>query len=218
MAMLVLSVLILNNGTAQPVAGIDPDKILEPISIKEKRKLPVRLGAELETYVSGNAHGAYYTAAVNLSKGKSIFSAGPCLQKRSLEVNGIKLGYSYLLSGINDRYDQDEINELKDAPRDVLELRVLCFVQYLHKASLSYKASRVETITANESKINFNQVRFTTVEAALCMELDYNIKRFKIKNYMGVSAFYHTDHLKGMYRPKCSPALMFGAGLIIPQL
>ena len=219
MALLIVCLVIKTKGISQISASSISDKVMTPVFDQvEKRRVPVKLGFGFETYASGNAHGAYYSPRIDLSKGKSLFSAGPCLQKRSLEINGVKLGYSYLLSGINDRYDQDETNKMKEDPRDILELRMLCYVQYLHNAPLSYAASRVETITNEERKVNFNQVRLSTIEAALCIELDVNIKWFKIRTYMGGTTFYHNDYINGLYRPKCSPALMFGAGIIIPHL
>lgn len=219
MAILTLCLLSMNKGMAQLKASLMPDKIMKPVFEQlEKRRVPVKFGLGVETYASGNSHGTYYSARLNISKGKSVFSLGPCLQKRSLEINGLKAGYSYLLSGTNDRYDEDELNDMKDDAEDILELRMLCFVQYLHKAQLSYKASRVETITNNESKVNFNQVRLSTLEAAVCIELDVNVKWFKIRTYMGASVFNHSDYISGMYRSKCSPALMFGTGIIIPHL
>lgn len=208
-----------SKGFAQLSSNLTPDKIMKPEFLQtEKKRIPIRFGLGIETYASGNAHGAYYSARLNISKGKSTFSLGPCLQKRSLEINGVKATYSYLLSGINDRYDEDELNEMKDDPCDILELRMLCCFQYLNKAPLSYKASRVETITNNESKVNFNQVRLSTIEASLCIELDVNVNCFKIRAYVGTTTFYHTDYINGMYRPKFSPALMFGTGIIIPHL
>lgn len=220
---MLVCLLSLNKGIAQPMASIIPDKVMSPqfnpvLKQVEQKPRTIKFGFGLETYVSGNAHGAFYSARLNVSKGKSVFSLGPCLQKRTLELTGAKLGYSYLISGINDRYDEDELKEMKYESRDILELRVLCYVQYLHKARLSYAASRVETITSNESTTNFNQVRLCTVEAALCAEIDINIKWLKIRTYMGATTFYHTTYIKGMYREKCSPALIFGTGFIIPNI
>jgi hypothetical protein len=222
-AVLIMSILILSKGLAQPHSSFMSDKVMKPqlsavLKQAEQKKRSVKFGFGLETYASGNAHGAFYSARVNVSKGKSVFSLGPCLQKRSLEMNGLKAGYSYLLSGSNDRYDEDELKTMKEEPRDILELRMLCYVQYLNNAPLSYNASRVETITSVNGNINYNEVRLNTIEAALCAELDINIKWLKIRAYMGATTFYHTNYLNGMYRPKCSPALIFGTGFIIPGI
>lgn len=218
-AILAICFLSINKGSSQVSGSHLSDNVMKPeFEQVEKRPVPVKLGLGLEAYTSGNAHGAYYSPRINVSKGKSMFSLGPCLQKRSLEMNGLKIGYSYLLSGINDRYDQDEINEMKDDPSDILELRMLCYVQYLHNAKLSYNASRVETITNPENKVNYNEVRLSTIEAALCIELDINVKWLKIRTYMGATSFYHTEYINGMYRPKYSPALIFGTGIVIPHL
>ena len=208
-----------NTISAQANAKKMNENILKPnFNQVEKKSLPVRFGLGAETYISGNAHGAFYSARVNISKGKSVFGLGPCLQKRSLALNGVKLSYSYLLSGNNNRYDEDELKEIEDGRPDLLELRALCYVQYTHKAQLCYNASRVETITNNESHVNFNQFRTSTTEIAFCAELDINLNGIKIRNYMGFNVFYHSDYTKNMYRPKCATALVFGTGFIIPNL
>lgn len=217
MTLLIACLAIKTKGIGQ-IAGSVSDDIMKPeFQQEEKRRLPVRFGIGAETYVAGNAHGAFYSANLNLSRGKSLISLGPCLQKRSLQLNGVKLSYSYLLSGINDCYDADEVNEMKDDPSDIIEFRILGYVQYTHQASLSYNASRVETITNPESKINFNEVKFSTLEGALAAELDINLKALKIRTYLGFTTFYHFNYIDYMYRAKCSPALTFGAGVLIPH-
>jgi hypothetical protein len=208
----------LNFLVAQRYTMRAPDKVLKPVFVEDGTKpLKYKFGIGFETYTSGNAHGTFYSARVNLSRGKNVFGFGPCLQKRSMQVNGIKLNYSYLLTGINEGYDQDEIGENKKDPHDILELRLLVSLQYISNASLSYKASRVETVTNPESTINYNDMRFSTIEGAVCLELDVDLKWIRIRNYMGASVFNHFNYMNGMYRPKCGPALMFGAGIIIPE-
>lgn len=224
-ALVIASFLIMNNNFAQTKSSLMASNIMKPkaqynpvLQQIEKKQKRVRIGFGLETYVSGNAHGAFYSARINASKGKSVYSLGPCLHKRSLELTGVKLGYSYLLSGLNSRYDKEELEEMKHEPREILELRLLIYAQYLHKTRLSYAASRVETITSSKANVNYNDVRLNTIEAAVCAELDINIKWIKIRTYMGATAFYHTNQMEGMYRPKFSPALIFGTGFIIPSI
>lgn len=219
MALLIVCLAIKTKGIGQVSVRSVSDEIMKPESQhEEKRRLPIRFGLGAETFVAGNAKGAFYSANLNLSRGKSLLSLGPCIQKRTLQINAVKLSYSYLLSGINDRYDADELNEMKDDPSDILELRLLCYVQYTHQGSLSYKASRVETITNPESRINFNEVKFSTLEGAVSAELDINLKGLKIRTYMGFTTFYHFKYIDNMYRAKCSPALTFGVGVVIPHL
>ncbi len=193
-ALIVLSFLNITKDLAQPMANLISEKAMKPqfdpiLKQAEQKQNKVKFGFGLETYVSGNAHGAFYSARVNMSKGKSVFSLGPCLQKRTLELTGAKFGYSYLISEISDHSDEEVLKEKKDKRQDILELRILCYVQYLHNASLSYAASRVETITSNNNGINFNRVRLSTIEAALCAEIDINIKWLKIRTYMGGTTF-----------------------------
>lgn len=196
-------------------------KIMQPYKeVVKSNSSPLKFGIGAETYVSGNAHGAFYSATINLLKKKSIFSLGPCLQNRSLELNGLKFGYSVSLSGSKskDRYDEDELKEMeKDTRPDILELRLGFYTQYTHNAKLSDNASRVETITNPESKINYYQARFSTIEIVVCPELIINVKNIKLRTYAGFTTFYHLKHMDHMYRPKFSPALVFGAGILIPK-
>ncbi len=214
----VVCLLSINGVNAQRFTRRAPDKVLRPVFIEqESKRLPVRLGLGMEMYTSGNAHGTFYSARVNVSRGKSVFSFGPCLQKRVLAVNGIKLNYSYLLTGINEGYDQDEVGENKNDPSDIIELRLLVSLQYISNGALSYKAARVETLTNPESTTNYNSMRLSTIEAAVCLEVDVNLKWMRIRNFMGASVFNHFNYVNGMYRPKCGPALIFGTGIIIPD-
>jgi hypothetical protein len=216
---IVIGLLYINSLAAQKYVRRGPDRILKPVFIQEEsEKTKFKLGFGMDMCTSGNAHGAFYSGRINLSKGKSVFGVGPCLQKRSLQVNGLKLNYSYLLTGINEGYDTDEIGENKNDPHDILELRLLVSIQYINNASLSYKAARVETITSPESKTNYNKMRFSTIEGAVCIELDVDLKWIRIRNYFGASVFNHFNYLNGMYRPKCAAALMFGTGIIIPEI
>lgn len=205
---------------AQLNAGMMNEKVMRPAFIKESvtKKPPYKVGVGAEIYVSGNAHGTFYSLQLNVSKGKSVFGIGPCLQKRSMDINGAKISYSRLLSGCcPDRYEEDELAELKNAPEDILELRALCYVQYTREGQLSYKASRVETITHGETGMNYSNFRTSTIEAALCAELDINLNKLRIRNYVGFTMYYHFDYTKDMYRPKSSPALVFGTGFVIPN-
>lgn len=209
----------MNVALAQKYARRTPDKVIKPVFLQQEEAKPLKykFGFGMEMYTSGNAHGTFYAAQVRVSRGRSGFSFGPCLQKRLLQVNGIKLNYSYLLTGINEGYDQDEEGENKKDPSDILELRLLVSAQYIDKAGLSYKAARVETLANPETTINYNNMRFSTIEGAVCLELDLNLKFMKIRSYMGASVYNHFNYVNGMYRPKCSPALMFGTGFIIPE-
>jgi hypothetical protein len=194
------------------------NKIMQPYEEVVKRKPATKFGFGAETYISGNAHGAFYSVSMNLLRKNSIFSLAPCLQNRSLEVNGVRLGYSVLLSGGKDRYDEDEIKEMEKPNKpEILELRLRCYSQYTHNGRLSNNASRVETITNPETGINYCEMRLSTIELAICPELLVNVKNVKLRAYAGFTTFYHFKYVdQQMYRPKFSPALVFGVGVLVP--
>jgi hypothetical protein len=214
----ILLCLITTTTFGQLSASVMPKEFIPVLEKKESLKQsPFKFGVGAELYASGNAHGAFYSLSLNISKNKSTFGIGPCLQKRSKQVNGIKMGYTYLLSGDNSRYSIDELAGLNEDSEEILQLRLFANIQYINNANLSYTASRVETITNPESTRNFNEVKLSTVEGALGAELDFAFQRFMIKTYMGGTVFYHTTYITGMYRERISPALIFGIGINIPH-
>ena len=198
--------------------AISQNSVIDPeLKTVKRNKQTAYIGFGAEAYMNGDAHGTFYSAGITLERGNSILCIAPCMQKRSLEVNGGKISFSYLLSGINECYDNDR-SESKNGLHDVVELRVLCNLQYTHKAQLSYCASRVETITTPENAINFNEVRFSTISATLGPEMDLYLKKIKIRTYAGASFFHHFKYNASMYRPGMGTALVFGIGVYIPHL
>ncbi len=174
------------------------------------------IGFGTETYINGDAHGTFYAANVNLTHGRSTISIGPCLQKRSQEVNGGKMSFSYLISGINELYEDE--SESAAVLNDIVELHALCNLQYTHQSRLSYCAAQAETIANPESTINYGEARFNTITATIGPEVDFSIKKVKIKTYAGASFFHHFKYDESMYRPRTGTALVFGLGIYIPKL
>jgi len=178
---------------------------------KAYKNTHINFGAE--TYINGDAHGTFYSANVNVKSGRSRLAAGPCLQKRSNELNGGKISLSYLLSGINERYeDETESGVILD---DEVELHALCNLQYTHQARLSYCASQVETMTSLDNTINYGEVRFSTITLTVGPEVDFSLRKLKLRTYAGASFFHHFNYDKRMYRPGTGAALVFGLGFYI---
>jgi hypothetical protein len=174
------------------------------------------VGLGLSNYITTNGHGAFYSSFVSVSKGRGMVTLGACLQKRTTEINGGRLSFSYLLASRNDDdelpYGVEETQE-----ESVLQLRFLSYLQYLDRANLSYNRARVETITNVERAIDWNKVKMSTAEAGLGVELDIKLKYFTVRNFITLSGYYHINYIEGMYHEKCSPALTLGTGIVIPK-
>ncbi|MCE3225518.1 MAG: hypothetical protein K0S32_69 [Bacteroidetes bacterium] len=202
-----------------------------------KRKTPVYFGGGLETFSSGNWHGAFYSPYLNVTKGRKSFSGGPIFQKRSMELSGGKLSYSYNLSGTKKHkidYDEEE-EELgniagdyaKTPDRQLLQLNCFGFTQYVHETSLSYAAQKTEEqvehsmveMKENQSARDWNKVRLSTIEIGVGFELYVKLtKRISWKSYVAGAAYYHVNYINGMYHERVSPSLVLGTGIHICPL
>lgn len=177
------------------------------------RDLHVGLG--LSNYLTSNGHGAFYSGYLAVSKGKGTIMFGPCLQKRFAQVKGGRLSFTWLLAGRDeDEGGQPSFNETDDG---VMQLKFLSYVQYLDQASLSYNRARIETITNPEDTRDWNQVKLSTAEAGMGVELDLKLKYFTIRNFITLSGYYHVNYIQGMYHERCGPALSLGTALYIPK-
>jgi len=210
--MLIIFAGIIRHGSAQINLTGNP-------SLTSTKSPPItHVGLGMESYLNGDAHGSFYSLSLNLKRKKAMLSFGPCIQKRSQELNSGKISISYLLTGLNENYDSDEPNEDKTDPSDAVELTVLLNLQYTDQGRLSYHASETETLTNPESNINYSQLRFSTVTATLGPEIDFNLRKLRIRTYAGASFFYHLNYPEGMYRPKYGPAIVLGFGISVPKL
>lgn len=195
--------------------GIARANMMNSGSDEKAGKVPLQVGFNAEVFMNGDAHGTFYSAGVSLKQGRMAMAIGPCLQNRSQEINSGKISFSYLLSGIQEGYS-DETGDPENDPDEVGELRMLFSLQYIHKAPLSYCASRIEALSDPENAGNYAEARLSTVTATLGPELGFYLKKIRVRTYAGVSLFHHCNYLKGMFLPRTGPALVLGIGLRIP--
>jgi hypothetical protein len=166
------------------------------------------LGAEY--YLSGNSHGGFYSGYFSLSRGKSAFTIGPVIHKRSLKMQGAKLGFSYKLVGLDP--------EDKSLNTGSVGLKLFSYIQYVDMLPLSYNAVLSENIVHNDYSTDWNKVKLSTGEIGLGMELHVRIaKAVTWRNFLGLSAFYHFNTVEGMYNERGGPVVFFGTGINIPR-
>jgi hypothetical protein len=108
-----------------------------------KRKAPLYIGGGVENFSTGNWHGAFYSPYVNMTRGRGAFNFGPLIQKRTMELNGGKMVFSYNLSGprkFSAEVDEDaeEIpaeDYVKEEGRQILQLNIFTFGQFIHEST-----------------------------------------------------------------------------------
>lgn len=195
---------------------------------KYKPRTRCYAGGGIESFSSGNWHGAFFSTYFNLTKGRNSFSAGPVIQRRSGEFSGAKFAYSYNLSGARKNknsksFDEDEQPEPEDyvmrEKPPLLQLNVFGYSQYINNTLLSRDAYVTEQKAANEVSTDWSSVRLSTAEAGLGFELYVRItKRVSWKNYIAGAVYYHTKYINGMYHERTSPVLMLGTGIHVCPL
>lgn len=180
---------------------------------QKTEKLPYRLGVGIGTHVSGNAHGGVYDVYGSIYNGNSVFSVGPCIQKRSNSICGARMEYNYMVTGRDDfskaRYEFKECEKL--------QLYFFSYLQYIHNSSLSFSSVKREEMTSrsNDNRaVDFDKLKFSTVEGGLGFGLNINLsKQIVWGNYMAFSTYYHTNYMNGMYAERIAPVLVIGTAL-----
>jgi hypothetical protein len=182
------------------------------LSAQQQGNLHTKIGIGADRFVSGNWHGAFYSPYLSLSRGNNIFTAGPVIQKRSLKVNGARVGYSRILMG-GDKFAVDCEGQRVDQN---FQLNAYCSVQYVENAQLSYSSVIIEERSNRKMDLNWNQLRMTTAEVCTGFELYYKISdHISWKNYFGACVYYHVTYKEGMYHERIAPVLVLGTGLTL---
>ena len=164
------------------------------------------VGAGADYYSSGNGHGTFYSPQLTLSKGNDAFSAGPVIQKRSGIMNGFKMAYTRNLTG-------DKNAQRFDRP-DILQINAFGSFQYNNKLPLCYSGVKQEGRIYRENATDLNKVELSTMEAAIGFGAQVNISRcISWKTYVGVSAYYHPDYVKGLDHQQAGNSVTFGTGI-----
>lgn len=189
---------------------------------KYVRKSKTYVGAGVDNVSTGNAHGTYLVPYLIFKKGRNSFNIGPLFQRSTLEMGGGKLSFSHNLSGgkKSTRADDDDSEDtyIKEPRRQILQLNVLGFGQYISNALMSRKACMVEQKIANDGT-NWSHIRLSTAEAGIGFELYVRItNRISWKNYVGGAVYYHVQYKQGMYRERVAPSLVLGTGIHICPL
>jgi hypothetical protein len=182
------------------------------VAQEEKQKFDPGVG--VEGFISFNGHGAFLSGYGSLNSEKHSLKLGPMLQARSMRVNGLKFSYSYIAA-------RRERVILADEPRSVggpLRFGFFTFAQYIHNGDISVRRVEEESVRNPESTTDWKGVKLSTIEGGAGFELSIRLsRRMQLRNFMGLSVYYHLDHPEGMYHEQIAPTLIFGTGLNIPR-
>ncbi len=180
---------------------------------QKNKNTPISFGAGIGTHISGNSLGGFYSLNGDLYKNKNIISLGLCIQNRSEVVNGIKIGYSRILSGV-ENFSFDENSHDNDIIDRRFQLYFFSTLQYTKNAHLSKGASLLEnksSISKDNDKPNYSKAKLTTIEACVGFGLNTKIgKNIIWSNYIGLCSYLHTNYINGMYIDKSALALTLG--------
>ncbi len=168
---------------------------------------PEVIGFALDCYSSANGHGAFYAPALTLNRDRNSLSFAALIQKRSMEMNGLKISYSRNLSS-----ESPEV--IRGYGFDLLQVNFFSALQYNNKTHLAYCVAKYENTINREPQIDWNQVKLSTLEATAGFELQINLtETICWKNYVGASAYYHTNYVQGMDHSRAAPTLVLGTGI-----
>lgn len=181
---------------------------------QNQTKSPYLFGIGIGSHVSGNAHGTFFDASASLYNGKNAFSAGACIQKRTMQACGGSFNYTRILTGHENFTDKSLSYRVDDS-----KLQLFCYstISYIHNASLSYNAVKCEeALVKNQSEFpsNANAIKLSTAQITAGFGLNLKLsKQLVWSNYIGVGVYQHLNHTAGMYCEKTAPMLCLGTAL-----
>jgi hypothetical protein len=171
-------------------------------------------GVGFEGFISFNGHGPFLSGYGSFNSEKHSLKLGPMLQTRNMRLNGLKFTYSYSVA-------RRERIILADEPRTVggpFRFGFFTFAQYIHNGDLSVNRVEEEAVRNPERLTDWNGVKMSTLEGGAGFELSIRLsRRMQLRNFMGLSVYYHLNQPEGMYHEQMAPTLIFGAGLNIPR-
>jgi hypothetical protein len=185
-----------------------------PLISQNQVKSPYLFGISVGSHVSGNAHGTMFDGSVSLYNGKNAFSAGACVQKRTMQVCGGSFNYTRILTGAENFSERSLRYGVDDS-----KLQLFCYstVSYFQNAALSYNAVKCEeALMKNQSEFpsNANAIKLSTAEISAGFGLNVKLsKQLVWSNYIGVGSYYHVNYTAGMYCEKAAPMLTLGTSL-----
>ena len=175
------------------------------------------IGFGVDASVSNNGHGSFYGAHLSLGKGRSSFKAGPVLHRRSSELTGGRLSYSYILAGMD---GEEQLGMgFRESNNGSCHISLYTYLQYLNNTKLSYQRAKEETTLYTDSVIkDWNQARLSTIEAAIGAEMEVKLFNYlQWRTCVGIGVYSYLNYIPGMYQSQTGLIFMISTGLDIPS-
>ena len=175
------------------------------------------LGFGVDASVSNNGHGSFYGAHLSLGKGRSSFKAGPVLHRRSSELTGGRLSYSYILAGMD---GEEQLGMgFPESNNGSCRISLYTYLQYINNTKLSYQRAKEETALYTDSIIkDWNQARLSTIEAVIGAEMDVKLFNYlQWRTCVGIGVYSYLNYIPGMYQSQTGLIFMISTGFDIPS-
>lgn len=158
-------------------------------------------------FVSGSGHGTIFTESIGVQQFRNAYSVSACLQRRTMQVKGVRFTYAYELANNGSTL-------FSDSRKGSQQLNAFAFAQYLGKAPLSSGVANSENMVNPNQDLDWNDARLSTVELAAGVEFNVKIaRRLQWKNSIGVSTYYRANYPAQMYNGRSSVVLTLGTGI-----
>ncbi len=176
----------------------------------------LNLGFGVDVSISNNGHGGFYGAHLSVSKGRTGFRIGPVMHKRSTQLTGGRLSYSYILAGM-DGEEQMGMN-FPESNNGSCRISLFAYLQYINNTGLSYHRSLEETqIYSDSIPMDWNKVKLSTVEGAVGAEIDVKLLGYiQWRSFVGIGLYSYLNPVSVMYQEQTGLMFMVGTGIDIP--
>ncbi len=175
------------------------------------------MGFGFDVNLSNNGHGGFYGAHLTMSKGRNSFRLGPCMHKRSMQLTGGRLSYSYILAGMD---GEEQLGMgFPESNNGSCRISLFSYVQYVNSTQLGYQRVKEETSLAQDSiPRNWNDVKLNTLEGAIGAEIDLKFLNYiQWRSFVGIGLYSYLNPVQGMYQETTGLMFMVGTGIDIPS-
>ena len=176
----------------------------------------MNLGVGVDVSLSNNGHGAFYGGHLSLSKGRKSFKIGPIIHKRSMQITGGRISYSYILAGM-DGEEQMGMN-FPESNNGSCRISLFAYLQYINNTGLSYHRAGEEASLSQDSTFrDWNKAKISTVEGAIGAEIDVKLLSYiQWRSFVGIGLYSYLNPIAGMYQEQTGLMFMVGTGIDIP--
>lgn len=182
-------------------------------SQREERKSLIGFG--IETYYSVNGHGGFISPHISYNKNKHHIKLGPCIHKRTTQLKGVKLAYSYILAGMDG--EEKTMPNFRESSNGSWRVSVFTYMQYVNNTALSYRREVEETLLSADSLSDWSKVTISTIEGGLGVEMDVKLFSYlQFRTYVGCTVYSHLNYPVNMYQDKTAVAFIAGIGINVP--